>query len=206
VGDNFNRYWYANNNPYRFMDPDGRQSRETVNAPSTGVPFWDWFITPSDVRASGKGQMMREQLAAELSRARSWTENLGYVAIAMSLGTRGLGGAGRLLGRSETTRVGRWMSTAEYRAMKASGVVQADANGMHRVAVPASPDAYKAAPKGDIYVEYDLPTSSLSPGGTDAWRTVHGPGSPMARLAEKKGLPPPQLPKFTNLSEPLRTK
>jgi RHS repeat-associated protein len=23
----FNRYWYANNNPYRFRDPDGRQSR-----------------------------------------------------------------------------------------------------------------------------------------------------------------------------------
>jgi uncharacterized protein RhaS with RHS repeats len=24
-GGNFNRYWYANNNPYRFTDPDGRQ-------------------------------------------------------------------------------------------------------------------------------------------------------------------------------------
>lgn len=28
VGGNFNRYWYANNNPYRFTDPDGRQSRD----------------------------------------------------------------------------------------------------------------------------------------------------------------------------------
>lgn len=27
TGDNFNRYWYANNNPYNFTDPDGRQSR-----------------------------------------------------------------------------------------------------------------------------------------------------------------------------------
>jgi len=26
TGANFNRYWYANNNPYRFFDPDGRQS------------------------------------------------------------------------------------------------------------------------------------------------------------------------------------
>lgn len=27
TGGNFNRYWYANNNPYRFTDPDGRQAR-----------------------------------------------------------------------------------------------------------------------------------------------------------------------------------
>lgn len=26
-GANFNRYWYADNNPYRFLDPDGRQTR-----------------------------------------------------------------------------------------------------------------------------------------------------------------------------------
>ncbi|MCX7557735.1 RHS repeat-associated core domain-containing protein, partial [Xanthomonadaceae bacterium JHOS43] len=25
-GSNFNRYWYANNNPYKFTDPDGRRS------------------------------------------------------------------------------------------------------------------------------------------------------------------------------------
>jgi len=27
----FNRYWYANNNPYRFTDPDGRQSRREAH-------------------------------------------------------------------------------------------------------------------------------------------------------------------------------
>jgi RHS repeat-associated protein len=26
TGGNFNRYWYANNNPYKFTDPDGRES------------------------------------------------------------------------------------------------------------------------------------------------------------------------------------
>lgn len=26
TGANFNRYWYANNNPYKFTDPDGRQA------------------------------------------------------------------------------------------------------------------------------------------------------------------------------------
>jgi RHS repeat-associated protein len=28
TGVNFNRYWYANNNPYKFVDPDGRQSQQ----------------------------------------------------------------------------------------------------------------------------------------------------------------------------------
>jgi len=27
VGGNFNRYWYGNDNPYKFTDPDGRYSR-----------------------------------------------------------------------------------------------------------------------------------------------------------------------------------
>ncbi len=31
TGANFNRYAYANNNPYRFTDPDGRQSRDLEN-------------------------------------------------------------------------------------------------------------------------------------------------------------------------------
>jgi len=31
VGRNFNRYWYGNNNPYRFTDPDGRRSKEEAD-------------------------------------------------------------------------------------------------------------------------------------------------------------------------------
>ncbi|WP_277928951.1 HYD1 signature containing ADP-ribosyltransferase family protein, partial [Luteimonas aquatica] len=30
TGANFNRYWYANNNPYRFTDPDGRQTCDSA--------------------------------------------------------------------------------------------------------------------------------------------------------------------------------
>lgn len=109
-------------------------------------------------------------------------------------------------GAGAMSRVGRWMSRAEYAKMKATGRVQADAAGQHRVAYPATADAYKAAPKGDIYVEYDVPTSSLGPGGTDGWRTISGPGSPQAKLAAKRGQPIPELPEFKNLSEPIQVK
>jgi RHS repeat-associated protein len=104
------------------------------------------------------------------------------------------------------TRVGRWMNPAEYEAMKASGTVQGGAGGVSRVAVPATPDAYRAAPKGDIYVEFDVPAASLRPGGTEAWRTIPGPTSPAGRQATRTGQPPPEFPKFENLSDPIHTK
>jgi RHS repeat-associated protein len=31
-GSNFNRYWYASNNPYRYIDPDGREIRYAADA------------------------------------------------------------------------------------------------------------------------------------------------------------------------------
>ncbi len=33
-GGNFNRYWYANNNPYKFTDPDGREAKLNWTAPN----------------------------------------------------------------------------------------------------------------------------------------------------------------------------
>jgi RHS repeat-associated protein len=60
-GDNFDRYWYANNNPYRFTDPDGRESpcitlntgcgvsgqnfQDNLNAISNGLEELDKFFT-----------------------------------------------------------------------------------------------------------------------------------------------------------------
>lgn len=46
TGENYNRYWYANNNPYTYVDPDGRQAGcgtrvqggATSHCSSTGVP------------------------------------------------------------------------------------------------------------------------------------------------------------------------
>ena len=37
TGGNFNRYWYANNNPYRFTDPDGRYIESAWDAASLAI-------------------------------------------------------------------------------------------------------------------------------------------------------------------------
>ncbi|UHQ23257.1 RHS repeat-associated core domain-containing protein [Lysobacter sp. 5GHs7-4] len=100
TGSNFNRYWYGNNNPYRFTDPDGRQSTENVRAQPTGIPYIDWFMTPSDERGSQR-LMMKKQLAFEMSLPRSWRDVALNIGIALSAGAGAAGrGAARSMARS----------------------------------------------------------------------------------------------------------
>lgn len=47
TGENFNRYHYGNNNPYRFTDPDGRQVRE-LNAETARSGFEPPPRSPDD--------------------------------------------------------------------------------------------------------------------------------------------------------------
>ena len=53
TGANFNRYWYANNNPYKFTDPDGRDPRRKSDPP---IPL------PCPTVASCERQRQREKL------------------------------------------------------------------------------------------------------------------------------------------------
>lgn len=107
---------------------------------------------------------------------------------------------------SSTTRVGRWMSEDEYNKMIETGKVQMSPNGNTTyVANPANPNAFKAAPNGSIYVEFDVPTGSINPAGNANWGQISGPGSLMDRLNQSKGLPPINgMPDATNIKIPGR--
>lgn len=57
TGGNFNRYWYANANPYTFIDPDGRQVSINYNQPGTpGYVYAERYENaPNELSASGHG-------------------------------------------------------------------------------------------------------------------------------------------------------
>jgi RHS repeat-associated protein len=103
--------------------------------------------------------------------------------------------------KTDITRVGRWMSEVEYNRMVETGYVQMSGDNKVHVANPADIDAFrKQAPKGSIYVEFDVPSNTISQGGTDSWGIINGPGSLLDRLNARKGLPPiTEMPKPTNI-------
>ncbi|UHA73174.1 hypothetical protein KIK04_21710 [Paenibacillus sp. 481] len=93
------------------------------------------------------------------------------------------------------------MSPGEYDKTIETGYVQKPFTAARTyVAHSASYDAfYKQASKGSVYVEFDVPSSSLRQ-TKDEWATIPGPNSLYSKLLEKKGLPPIQsFPKEENV-------
>jgi RHS repeat-associated protein len=77
-GGNFNRYWYANNNPYKFTDPDGRQSQS--------VPFG---VTPQIAESlKTQGQVAPMRAAGERAGSAAVLERTAVKAVGTaSMGT-----------------------------------------------------------------------------------------------------------------------
>ena len=102
---------------------------------------------------------------------------------------------------SKMVRVGRWMCRAEYDKMIESGKVQMSADNKVHVANPANIGAFeKQASKGSIYVEFDVPSNTISKGGKEGWGVINGPGSLYDRLNAHKGLPRiTEMPSFKNI-------
>ncbi len=91
---------------------------------------------------------------------------------------------------NDLTRVGRWMRPVEHSAMVRTGEVQVGGGATTHVADPPSISAYeKQAKPGSVYVEFDVPETSLRPGGVPGWRQIPSPDHLYGRLAEKRGAP-----------------
>lgn len=123
------------------------------------------------------------------------------------LGGELLGGAGRALGlgaKAEAAAepmvsVGRWMSPEEYAAMEQTGLVQpsfsAAPKEMSFGICPPEASAFRAARPNNGFVTFDVPASSLSPGGGPGWVNINGGNSLFGGL---HGLPS-GMPPFRNL-------
>ena len=107
--------------------------------------------------------------------------------------------------KTSTTTVGRWMSKAEYEMMAKTGRMVEGAGGQTFVAT-GGPGAFNAAAKGSVYVEFQVPTSSLLQGGQANWFKVIGPnaGKAMQGALQKQG--GQLLPQIQNLSPILQIK
>ena len=131
---------------------------------------------------------------------------MGMVEGMASLGVllRGVAYADDLaIAANNTTRVGRWMSEAEYSSMVETEMVQAPFNGSNvsYVTVPPNSSGFIPKPPSTVFAEFDVPSSQLrihDPG--NGWGRIFGPDSLEARLAASKGLPVPSaMPPTTNI-------
>ncbi len=104
-------------------------------------------------------------------------------------------------GGDDLVRVGRWMSQGEFDEMSRTGVVQRGGGGYTYVVHPANPDAYRSARPGSVYAEFDVPRSSLIPGGRPGDYKMSDADTLHSRLAVKKGGVPYQLPGVSNIAK-----
>ncbi len=76
-GQNFNRYWYANNNPYKFTDPDGRTVQYAVGGTVTEAQLRSFLIGMA-FSPTGRAEFQQLELSKSTytfqldSRAHNW--------------------------------------------------------------------------------------------------------------------------------------
>jgi len=223
-----NIYGFSLNNPLRYMDPDGRDSgalspelqrtiylaaqadtasRKASQSEGLGGSLTDSVITvllvslvcePCGIAlAAGMmsgGDEGSSMVAAGCAGAACTTKTSAFSTPSAASAEIGA--------EASTVRVGRWMSEAEYSAMSKSGIVQESSSGTTHVLFPADGNGAgfaKQAKPGSRYVEFDVPATSVKK-TAEGWGKIPGPKSLEGRLAEKKGLPPPEMPAAKNVT------
>lgn len=81
TGGSFNRYAYANNSPYKYVDPDGRDSEVTWNSAGTAVNIKIPFAISDP---AGVARFTHSQVATEVGNRLSGNVVIGGVAVTVT--------------------------------------------------------------------------------------------------------------------------
>ncbi len=215
-----NPYAYAGNNPVMNSDPSGLDI--TTGFGGLLYETYNWALGNSFDWPNLQGAF-KDGYNGDGSFSNPYA-NMAWSAgnDALNFGTLGLGSlaknsiqlgvreAGNVISATRTvlpemewsTRVGRWMSTNELKAMQNTKMVQESVTGTTHVASPASANAFMHQAKpGSTYVEFTIPSSSLKiTNPAEGWGKILGPSSMEGRLALRKGEPVPQMPRASCIS------
>jgi hypothetical protein len=107
---------------------------------------------------------------------------------------------------TEMTTVGRWMSTVELEKMRKTGRTVESWSTKTDVSINGFQDFMPMAKKGQVYVEFSVPTNSLIYGGKPGWFHMIGPNGGASRKAALSKQGGQMLPEFENLTPVLHTK
>jgi RHS repeat-associated protein len=198
-----NLYEYVGNNPLSRSDLDGHFWLELLNR----IRYGYWTRDTAGAREAAEFDSHGKYMALESRTAP--LRNRFVVSALIGVGAGGAAGAaGDTAAAGEAgvaaevgggwVRVGRWMSQEELQEMQQTGKAVESNLGGSRVADPADPSAYKNAPSGSVYVEYDIPAGSATSMG-NGWSKIPGPNSTEGRLATRNGDPAPQMPPVRNI-------
>jgi filamentous hemagglutinin len=98
------------------------------------------------------------------------------------------------------------MSKTELETMQSTGRVVESWSTKTDVSVNGYQDFMPMAKKGQVYVEFDVPSNSLLGGGKDGWFHMIGPNAGASRQAALAKQGGEMLPKYQNLTSILHVK
>jgi RHS repeat-associated protein len=185
AGSNFNRYGYANGNPYKFTDPDGRLPVLLVPALIFGAGA---LFHSEPANAPAPGEVLERPSGGSAAVALLPLPGSG-VLIRQSVATQRVAARGG----GELTRVGRWMSPNEFQKMSDTGRVIEGAGGRTYVVNPPNPAAFTPSRGSTVYAEFDVPSGVLRPASKPEWAVIPGPNVNTMRY----GPPPTETPPAT---------
>lgn len=171
-GQNFNRYYYANNNPYRFTDPDGRQAAERqIERYRKDAQEGNWAVyKPFEKPAIAITALMVFGPAAgpAYSRAMVWAgQNYGSVTAATNIAA-GVGGVtGINPGLGSSTQAGALIA-ADRTAQAISSVLRPNGQLVGSVLRGTTPEVRTVSPAAFGNIRQSLSNLGAVEGGGSA--------------------------------------